>query len=601
MSKKAENEDPEFFSYTDDSLTCSLSQAVRLNDKSTLQRILNKRKKNPLPLSADNRGWTALHIAASRPERKECLEMLLRYGDSVLIDLESESFDGKTAIFVACENGCEENVLILLQKGCDLKKKKVIGASPLHIAATNGYHRIVDHLLDYRININDQDWQYFTPLHLAAMNGHLEVCRVLLENGASVRLTDSDGNLPLHLACRNGHFDIVKLLLEHDLTTINFPNHHDITPPMLAVQNHNVHCVRYLLDNGARTEVCNRDCVIALQFAAAGGSKEVLEMVLQSTDMASIELYCLFNFLKILDRKGIFHSLTCCALNSGSVECLSALLESQLPKSILEAPYAENSGYSVDVLSPLAYLFSINSETIDETFDSFLNLLLEHDIVFMKDFSKALQVKWRISADFVNPFTIICSSDWAGRKFHYFNYLSSKGVTPDYCLQCYNNNEEKFEDFCVPLGYLSFYKPVLEAVSRGDVETVKLFMENSQILEPELLCCYLVRKTCELPKNLFHKHAETVRPMYEYLIKLKPYHTYNYKLTVGHMKQFSKCGKLFLDNNEFVLSNLQQLCRTVIRSQIRELTIADNLLHFRRKINKLPLPAALKDYLLFKS
>lgn len=605
MAKSKEKEDPDFFNYVDDTLSCSLSQVIRSNDKSTLKRILNKRKKKPLPLSADNRGWTALHVAASKSESKDCLEMLLRYGDSVLIDLNAVTFEGETALFIACEHGCEENAVILLQKGCDPKKKKLDGSSALHVAAMKGYHRIVDHMLDHRININDQDWQGFTPLHLAAMYGCLGVCRVLLENEASVRLTDSDGNLPLHLACQNGYFDIVRLLLERDCTLINYQNCHGITPPMLAVQNHNVQCVRYLLDNGAKTEVCNKDKVIALQFAAAGGNKDVLELVLQSTDMTSIEQYCLYNFRNILDSKGMFYSLICCAVNSGSVECLSILLKSELPKSILEAPYAENSGYCLDVFSPLAYLFSTYSESVDETFDSFLNLLLEHEIIYMTEFLNVLEIKWPESrVKFINPFSVIFSAEWSRvKRLHYFNLLNSRGVTPDYCLQCYNNNRENFSSFTVLFGYLAYYKPVLEAVCRGDIETVQLFLANSSILEPDQLCYYLVEMKSSETLTEFLKCLKEIRLIYNFLVKLKPTY-FNYKRYSAEKKSLMRyvCRhtKLFSRSEEFDKSNLQQLCRTKIREQLREQTLEDNLKHFRKKIEELPLPSSLKNYLLFK-
>lgn len=588
----------DFFGYTDDSLSCSIKKAIELNDKLKLQTILNKRKKKSLPISVDNRGWSALHVAASLPDRKECLEMLLKHGKSVLLDINAESFECKTPLFIACELGHEDNVDVLLRKGCDLTKKRLDGTSPLHISATKGFTSITSLLLKQKISVNDQDWQGFTALHLAAMYGHLEVCRLLLNSEASFCLVDSDGNLPLHLASQNGYFEIVKLLEECDKTHVNYQNSHGITPLMLAVQNSNVQCVQYLLDNGTKTELRNKQDVIALQFAAAGGNKDILELILKNTDMKFVKHYCLYNFVNILDNKGTFYSLICCAINSGSVECLTVLLESELAKSILEAPYAENSGYCLDVFSPLAYLFSVRVDSVDETFDSFLRLLLKYDIVYMNDFVKILNIKWPESrVKFINPFSVIFNSEWPRvQKLKYFSLLNEHHITPDYCLFCYNDNTENFKDFNVLLGYLTFYKPALEAVCNGDIETVKLFLSNSLILEPDQLCYYLVvMKSSESSKE-FNRNLKQIRSMYHFLIRLKPSY-YNYK----RFPRAAHFFNTFSRDEEFSRSNLQQLCRSVIRDQLRAKSLIDNLQHFKEKVEQLPLPKCLKSYLLFKN
>lgn len=611
---------PDFFNYTDDNLVCPLSRAIIANDKTTLRKMLSKRRKTPQPLSADNRKWTALHVAASVRNSTECLDLLLQYEDSVLLDLNAESFDGRTALFIACERGCEENVSLLLQKGSDPAKKKLDGTSPLHISATKGYVTIVKYLLKAQLSstpthislegckgkvvspaivyINDQDWQGFSALHLAAMHGHVEICRILLQNKANNRLTDSDGNTPLHLACQNGYFDIVRLLHVDDFSLIIQQNWDGITPLMLAVQNHNVDCVCYLLDHGARTEMYNKDKIIPLQFAAVGGNKDILELILAKTKRDFIEEFCLHNFTSVLDNKGMFYSLICCALNSSSVECLSLILESKLPRKILEAPYAENCGYCLVVFSPLAYLFSGRSESVDETFDCFLRLLLKHNIVYMKEFISELRIEWPESrVKFINPYGVIFSSEWPkDKKLPYFNLLNEHNITPDYCLICYNDNTDKFENFTVLLGYLTFYKPVLDAVCNGDIDTVQLFLSHSSVLEPDQLCYYLVvMKSSESSKE-FNNNLKKVRSMYHYLIRLKPSY-YNYERYPRAARFFDSFSK----DEEFSRSNLQQLCRSVIREQLRGITLLDNLMNFRNRVHKLPLPSSLKNYLLFKN
>ncbi|KAK7573950.1 hypothetical protein V9T40_011141 [Parthenolecanium corni] len=97
-----------------DPISCS----ILLNDINTLLQLLEELKRNQLPLPANSKNWTALHYAASQPQCKRYLKLVLEYSDSILMDINGLTDDGTTALHIACENCCEESVLILLQKGC---------------------------------------------------------------------------------------------------------------------------------------------------------------------------------------------------------------------------------------------------------------------------------------------------------------------------------------------------------------------------------------------------------------------------------------------------------------------------------------------------
>lgn len=585
---------PDFFSYVDDSLTGSISQAVRRNDKNTLLRMLKKRKKNPLPLPADNRGWTALHIAASQPQYKECLELLLRYGDSILINLDDTTFQQETALHIACENGCDENVLLLLQNGCDPKLKTIECDSALHIAASKGHSKIVEYLLRYPININEQDWQKYTPLHLAAANGYFKICCDLLGKGANVQSIDFDGNSPLHLACQNGNADIARLFLQHNSTSINFQNCDGITPFMLSVRSFDAPEVRHFLENEAKTNICDWKGRTALHFAAIGGKAEVLKLVLLSTDVELIE-GCLFDFLEIGRTRRTIYSLMCCAIHSASVDCLTVLITSELPKSILQAPYVENHDTSIRVYSPLAYVFSWLAGSRDDELNSCLLLLLKHKITMLDEFHKVVPVKWpHPGVKFVNPISEVFCDSWSFiQQRHYFNLLIANDITTDYCLQCYYDNAEPFATFTA---YDLYYEAVIDAVRKSNTEIMKLLLSNSVIIEPdELLIRYFIVRPTSITMEL-----QDTRNMYQYLTSLKPIY-YSKKLVQQCKLHIFRLYINYTPNEEFTKATLQQLCRTVIRQQLRERTLEDNIRNFKSKISELPLPDSLKDYLLFKN
>lgn len=108
---------------------------------------------------------------------------------------------------IACDHGCHENVLILLQKGCNPNKKTRKKSTVLHLAAHLGHTKIVEHLINYSANINEKDTFGETPLHEAVRAGQVEVCRILLEKGAETNYPFFFFP-PWRLACSLGHADV---------------------------------------------------------------------------------------------------------------------------------------------------------------------------------------------------------------------------------------------------------------------------------------------------------------------------------------------------------------------------------------------------------
>ncbi|KAK7574303.1 hypothetical protein V9T40_011494 [Parthenolecanium corni] len=569
---------PDFFNYTDGALTGSISQAIRQNDTNTLRQLLKKRKKNPLPLSADNRKWTALHVAASKPQFKECLELLIEYRDNIILDIDGVTFLGETALHIACRNGCEESVLILLQNGCDPYIVTLEEESALHIAVDMGNSKMVSALMDYPKNINCGNWQRFTPLHEAVLGGHVEIISILLANKARVFVTDCEGNLPLHWACSKRNFDIVRRLVESDLTTINVVNFEGITPLMMASKNHDVEDVRFLLENGAKMEICDKYGRMALHFAADQGNAPLLQFLLDSTDESCIEKYLLEIRLAFEDCRD-FISLVGCTICSGSVECLEVLVSSKLPKNFLQIPLREHGAISF----PLTLLFDMSHTLGTEKLNSYLHLLLKHKITMVE----IPRLFW---GEIRCPFSrIVANFPSFSEQQHYFNLLNANDITIDYNLKYYHDNSLPFSDFS---DYLSYYTPILDAIFEGKMEIVKLLVSDSVILEPDKLICNVT--SCK-PRcmSLMSRSPEKYREMYRYLISLKPIYYMASRARAGILR-FPSPGE------EFSTSKLKQLCRSTIRDLLRDHTIEDNLSNFKKKIMELPLPPSLKDYLLFK-
>jgi len=108
-------------------------------------------------------------------------------------DVDTQDDDGCTKLFHACRAGDVARVeeLLRMRASPDLVNNR--GSSPLYVACENGKEDVVKILLDVsNASANKRDRSGFTPLFAATNNGHANVLRVLLG-------MTSIGPLPPHL------------------------------------------------------------------------------------------------------------------------------------------------------------------------------------------------------------------------------------------------------------------------------------------------------------------------------------------------------------------------------------------------------------------
>ena len=150
--------------------------------------------------------------------------MLLERVQGVDVNATSETVNGSTALYQACQNGHGEVVRILLASS------------------------------DIDVNQAETD-DGCTPLFMACNNGHAPVVKLLLaSSGIDVNQATTDGCTPLYQACQEGHHEIVQQLLmlttSHSIN-INQPmtsgEEKDCTPLIVASYAGNASCVEQLL------------------------------------------------------------------------------------------------------------------------------------------------------------------------------------------------------------------------------------------------------------------------------------------------------------------------------------------------------------------
>jgi len=131
----------------------------------------------------DNDGLSPLQIAASR-----------RHGEIVKMLLQQNNIDINKSITHSCpfritllDFICLYNHIdileLLLQHKININQKRISGKTPLYIACEQGNENIVELLLQQEnIEVNPIDKNGKTPLHIACSKGHESIVKLLLQH-----------------------------------------------------------------------------------------------------------------------------------------------------------------------------------------------------------------------------------------------------------------------------------------------------------------------------------------------------------------------------------------------------------------------------------
>ncbi|XP_041315523.1 ankyrin repeat domain-containing protein 17 isoform X4 [Pyrgilauda ruficollis] len=187
---------------------------------------------SPLMLAAMN-GHTA------------AVKLLLDMGSDINAQIETNR---NTALTLACFQGRNEVVSLLLDRKANVEHRAKTGLTPLMEAASGGYAEVGRVLLDKGADVNappvpsSRD----TALTIAADKGHYKFCELLISRGAHIDVRNKKGNTPLWLAANGGHLDVVQLLVQAG-ADVDAADNRKITPLMAAFRKGHVKVVRYLV------------------------------------------------------------------------------------------------------------------------------------------------------------------------------------------------------------------------------------------------------------------------------------------------------------------------------------------------------------------
>jgi len=130
-------------------------------------------------------------------------------------NVNKRGYNGRTALWHACDYGKEGIVDALLDANADQNICNNQSDSPLLMASKNGHVQIVTKLLRQENNNVNQRWQHgWTALYNACLNGHEDVVDALLDANADPNICTEIGTSPLMIASREGYSKIVQKLLQ---------------------------------------------------------------------------------------------------------------------------------------------------------------------------------------------------------------------------------------------------------------------------------------------------------------------------------------------------------------------------------------------------
>ncbi|MCD4783590.1 MAG: ankyrin repeat domain-containing protein [Candidatus Eremiobacteraeota bacterium] len=201
------------------------------NDNKVIQTLI--RNCTDIDARDSEKGETLLHRAAQQGH-EEVISLLLDRGANVNI----KNNMGEIPLHHAVSLNSSKIAILLILNGADVRAVSIDGVTPLHIAAENSNENMVTYLISRKVRVNEKDKHSCTPLHIAAMHGNAGAVEVLVKNGADINAKDDMGETPLHKSAKSGNSEVVEVLMKNG-AYVNSIDNKGQTPLRIAVlQNH---------------------------------------------------------------------------------------------------------------------------------------------------------------------------------------------------------------------------------------------------------------------------------------------------------------------------------------------------------------------------
>ncbi|KAF0709095.1 hypothetical protein As57867_006081, partial [Aphanomyces stellatus] len=247
--------------------------------KKVLRLVKGGLFKKPLDVNyqTENR-QSALWIAAWFG-RTEIISILLDHGAT--IDLPNRI--GATPLMIASELGHREAVKVLLQRKAKIECTMQTGETALYMATWNGKVDVAELLIRHGANVDAVKDGGWTILNAIANTGNITLMKCLLRaKQRDVNKPNTAGPTPLWHAAHQGHTDMVELLLAHDAKLNARHTQNGSTPLYVAADVNQIPVVRLLLQHHADVNIPMTNGSTAVMQAAYKGNMDVVKLLVEA-------------------------------------------------------------------------------------------------------------------------------------------------------------------------------------------------------------------------------------------------------------------------------------------------------------------------------
>ena len=257
-----------------------LHVAVRAGDPSKVIGLVEAGAKID---SFDANGWSPLHLAAARDNCEILRYLLCQFPN---IELRSRQMNEDTPLSFAALNGRKDSAEILLEFGADIHTRNTCNYTPIMVAACEQNAEVVQTLLDFGANPNDETGFDGSALLLASGAGkwRLPTLRALIEGGANTNPHHTHNITPMHKIAQFGGAEEMAYLLNQGCKA-DISQRNGITPLILAIQRSKRECVRLLLNAAANRNTVTESSDRPIHYAARCPDWQIMQMLLENNDV----------------------------------------------------------------------------------------------------------------------------------------------------------------------------------------------------------------------------------------------------------------------------------------------------------------------------